>query len=284
MLEIKPTVTRKLRRRTPEVPASLLMNRGSAGQVGSMVLGGVSGSSSGPNGANKFGYWADMQLYAPRWSPSPFKTTAAAPTDPLSPPDTALDENPPPSSAFAAHHQHHIPSNLFGSLGLNIDDGNCLVGHLVASLSMPGSVDGASIMNSMLTQHSGNNSCSSVASVAAAIVPSLSAGFMAPKRQKKNSSQPMTQLSLLLSETDIYSDLTSIHRSVCGVLLLQTFIPYSLYCLRCDLAVTVFSCHTVLVFLPQGSYASFVVATASVGDDRHLGRSTSTFQTFFFFF
>uniref|UniRef100_A0A5K3EKK5 G_PROTEIN_RECEP_F1_2 domain-containing protein n=1 Tax=Mesocestoides corti TaxID=53468 RepID=A0A5K3EKK5_MESCO len=218
VLEVKPTITRKLRRRTPEVPSSI---------VGSSIIG----------GGSKFGYWGDIQLYSAPWSPAAFSATALKTS-------TELPPSPCPPTGAAADPTDETPSanivsaastscNIFGSLGVSVEDGNCLVGHLIASMNASAGGNGhgevgtlstsgalfaqAALPNSLSCIGGANSSSASVAAVAAAIVPSLTGftGVQTPKRRKQLNSQPFTQLSLLLPETDIYSDLTLIHRT-CG--------------------------------------------------------------------
>ncbi|KAH9283169.1 Sin3 histone deacetylase corepressor complex component SDS3 [Echinococcus granulosus] len=219
VLELKPTVTRKLRRRAPEMPSSV---------VGSGIVSSASG---------KFGYWGDLHLYAPTWSVAILNTSTKSgielPSSPYPTSGTGQEtvEDPiyhavvPPPSTFG---------NLFGSLGVNVEDGSSLLNHLIASISASNaagnghgdsgvlSTSGVLFTQSALASTfgcigaTGPNS-SAVTSVAAVIVPGLTglAGAQPPKRRKQQNNQPLTQLSLLLPENDIYSDLTLIHRT-CG--------------------------------------------------------------------
>ncbi|VDM33194.1 unnamed protein product [Hydatigera taeniaeformis] len=218
VLELKPTVTRKLRRRAPEVPSSI---------AGSGIVSGSGG---------RFGYWGDLQLYAPSWSVAILNTSTKSGLElPPSPcPTTGTGQNVEDAICRAVAPPPSTFGNLFGSLGVNVEDGSSLLTHLIASinasnaagnghgdsgvLSASGVVFTQSALASTLgcISNTGSNS-SAVTSVAAVIVPGLtgSTGPQPSKRRKQQNNQPLTQLSLLLPENDIYSDLTLIHRT-CG--------------------------------------------------------------------
>ncbi|KAL5968444.1 Sin3 histone deacetylase corepressor complex component SDS3 [Taenia solium] len=219
VLELKPTVTRKLRRRAPEVPSSI---------VGSGIVSGTAG---------KFGYWGDLHLYAPTWSVAILNTSTKSGLElPPSPCPTSGtgQENVEDAVCHAVAPPPSTFGNLFGSLGVNVEDGNSLLTHLIASISASNaagnghgdsgvlSTSGVLFTQSALASTLGcigttGSNPSAVTSVAAVIVPGLTglAGTQPPKRRKQQNNQPLTQLSLLLPENDIYSDLTLIHRT-CG--------------------------------------------------------------------
>ncbi|BHF62756.1 Sin3 histone deacetylase corepressor complex component SDS3 [Sparganum proliferum] len=267
VLELKPAVTRKLRRRTPESAASC---------------------------GTKFGYWGDILLYGSSWTlPSASKTLSSSdsgagqsqPTSvgtPLSPPPTKVGESEPgdqnaPTSAPASG-TCGSNANLFGSLSVNVEDSS-LMTHLLASLNAAsdngsgvgglssagayfasslnqsgsalsgilsggpasstggsGGGLGASAFGSAGGGGGGTGSGTvglgflsaaapatsaavlgfpSAAAAAAALVGAGVGCLQPPKRRKQQTSQPFTQLTLLLPENDIYSDLTAIHRA-CG--------------------------------------------------------------------
>ncbi|KAL5110793.1 Sin3 histone deacetylase corepressor complex component SDS3 [Taenia crassiceps] len=174
VLELKPTVTRKLRRRAPEVPSSI---------VGSGIVSGVAG---------KFGYWGDLHLYSPTCGTGQENVE-----------DAVCHAVAPPPSTFASISASNAAGNGHGDSGV---------------LSTSGVLFTQSALASTLgcIGNTGSNS-SAVTSVAAVMVPGLTglAGAQPPKRRKQQNNQPLTQLSLLLPENDIYSDLTLIHRT-CG--------------------------------------------------------------------
>ncbi|KAL7065242.1 hypothetical protein AAHC03_04370 [Spirometra sp. Aus1] len=177
VLELKPAVTRKLRRRTPESAASC---------------------------GTKFGYWGDILLYGSSWTlPSASKTLSSSdsgagqsqPTSvgtPLSPPPTKVgdsepgDQNAPSSAPPSASGTCGSNANLFGSLSVNVEDSS-LMTHLLASLNA--------------ASDNGSGGVGGLSSAGAYFASSLN--------------QSGSALSSLLSENDIYSDLTAIHRA-CG--------------------------------------------------------------------
>lgn len=209
-------MTRKLRRRAPDVPTSI-------------VSSGIISSTGG-----RFGYWGDISLYASSWSATalngPTKALVELPPSPfclnISNGQEICDETP--SSTVSA--SNNAFGNLFGSLGVNVEDGSSLLTHLVASLSASSAIGSGhsdigviSTSSAFIAQNAlvsslgcfgaaGSNSPAT--SIAAAIVPGLTGlnGPQPSKRRKQQNNQPLTQLSLLLPETDIYSDLTIIHR------------------------------------------------------------------------
>uniref|UniRef100_A0A0X3Q4J0 Sin3 histone deacetylase corepressor complex component SDS3 n=2 Tax=Schistocephalus solidus TaxID=70667 RepID=A0A0X3Q4J0_SCHSO len=269
VLELKPAVTRKLRRRTPETTASC---------------------------GTKFGYWGDILLYGSSWTlPSVSKALSSSdagtgqcqPTSagtPLSPPSQTKvgesepgEQNAPSSAPSSASGTCGSNTNLFGSLSVNVEDSS-LMTHLLASLNAASdngsgvgglssagayfasslnqsgsafssiltgaaasSAGGSGVGSSAFASTGGSGggagsggSCGTIglgflsaapatsaavlgfpSAAAAALVGAGVSCLQPPKRRKQQTSQPFTQLTLLLPENDIYSDLTAIHRA-CG--------------------------------------------------------------------
>ncbi|CAL8084315.1 unnamed protein product [Calicophoron daubneyi] len=246
ILDFKPAVTRKLRRR------------------------GGGGDLSGASASN-FMYWGDLLLCGSGWplssssrltqtdtrdvrSPRPGNSVADISTS-HDTHDSAAEhdhddqvKNPDPvttsentATTNSGTTSNSSKGNLFGSLGLNLFDGS-LLSHLLASMNSTSST-GAFSNPYMLTSGNGslgsvflNGSSSSTAAAAMAsglLMPSaltsnpnslLAAlgsvaltlgGVSQPpsKKRRQQNAPPTTQLNLLLPENDIYADLTIIHRA-----------------------------------------------------------------------
>ncbi|KAF8570231.1 hypothetical protein P879_01943 [Paragonimus westermani] len=252
ILDFKPAVTRKLRRRAgAELPTTA---------------------------STTFMYWGDLLLCGSAWplnttnynrtnstephpnaelrSPVPSNGVDGHPDTATSAPnDTEYSDSSKPTRTHAANLKETAaptattPShsstrhNLFGSLGLNLFDGS-LLSHLLASINGSGiglNSSGSCIFgNSSGTGFSNVYNCftgppagSAAAAVAAGLMlmPSNSAsgGLAAAlgsvansltgvpqsttKKRRQQNAIPIAQLNLLLPENDIYADLTVIHRA-----------------------------------------------------------------------
>ncbi|GAA57075.1 sin3 histone deacetylase corepressor complex component SDS3, partial [Clonorchis sinensis] len=250
ILDFKPAVTRKLRRRAgTDLPSSSSSN---------------------------FLFWGDLLLCGPGWPLSAATHCKPSQTDPnhttselrspiptngleTSVPDTNTGPTNPdaectdgPKSLKPADSTTSVvqsggsgPSsmksnNLFGSLGMNLFDGS-LLSHLLASINSCGG-GGSSGSNSYMYFNnsglynfmSGPPSGSAAAAVAAGLLMpsalnnpgsnSLAAALgtvaitltgapqSTTKKRRQQNAPPAAQLNLLLPENDIYEDLTKIHR------------------------------------------------------------------------
>ncbi|KAM3175343.1 hypothetical protein ACTXT7_008738 [Hymenolepis weldensis] len=189
VLEMKPTVTRKLRRRAQEMVSNL------AGV-------GINGNST-----TKLSYWGEINLYNTSWI-----VKAKNAKNELPPSPTNREENVIPTMTSFG--------NLFGSMGVDLDDGKSLLNHFRASLTRNnGHSDSGSHSNGRPSTLLAQSLLASAkpSPVAAAVVPGLmgSVNTPPPKRKKPQSVLPQAQLNMLLPQNDIYSDLTLIHRA-CG--------------------------------------------------------------------
>ncbi|KAG5445865.1 Sin3 histone deacetylase corepressor complex component SDS3 [Clonorchis sinensis] len=251
ILDFKPAVTRKLRRRAgTDLPSSSSSN---------------------------FLFWGDLLLCGPGWPLSAATHCKPSQTDPnhttselrspiptngleTSVPDTNTGPTNPdaectdgPKSLKPADSTTSVvqsggsgPSsmksnNLFGSLGMNLFDGS-LLSHLLASINSCGG-GGSSGSNSYMYFNnsglynfmSGPPSGSAAAAVAAGLLMpsalnnpgsnSLAAALgtvaitltgapqSTTKKRRQQNAPPAAQLNLLLPENDIYEDLTKIHRA-----------------------------------------------------------------------
>ncbi|KAM7538495.1 hypothetical protein Aperf_G00000068309 [Anoplocephala perfoliata] len=185
--------------------------------MSSLIAGsGINGCSGG-----KLSYWGDLSLYSTNWTVG----SAKAPGIELPPSPSAKRDRSNDCSTTNVIPTKTSFNNLFGSMGVDLEDGKSLLNHLLASLNVSrvagnGHMESGCLSKSnMLLAQSmlASSTPSPLNSVAAAIVPGLISPVYTPpsKRKKQQNAQPQAQLNMLLSQNDIYSDLTVIHRA-CG--------------------------------------------------------------------
>nr|CDS31422.1 Sin3 histone deacetylase corepressor complex [Hymenolepis microstoma] len=189
VLEMKPTVTRKLRRRVQEMAPNM------------------TGVGFNGNSTTKLSYWGEINLYNTNWIVKAKKAKNELPPSP-----TNREENVIPTMTSFG--------NLFGSMGVDLDDGKSLLNHFRASLTRnSGHSDSGSHSNGRPSTLLAQSLLASIkpSPVATAVVSGLmgSVNTPPPKRKKPQSVLPQAQLNMLLPQNDIYSDLTLIHRA-CG--------------------------------------------------------------------
>lgn len=172
----------------------------------------IAGSGFNMCSGGKLSYWGDLNLYNTNWTVGSTKAPGI--------------ELPPIDSSEDCHNANVIPaktpfSNLFGSMGVDLEDGS-LLNHLLASLNVSRAAGNGHMESGCLSKSStllaqsmlASSTASPLNSVAAAIVPGLISPVYTPpsKRKKQQNIQSQAQLNMLLPQNDIYSDLTQIHR------------------------------------------------------------------------